>query len=385
MTPERTRSPWIQPVLVALAASAVVTLVVLAFTWPTKTATPQNIPVSVVGPQRAVDAFEQKVEERSPDTFDFVAADSRADAVAQIKHRETYGAVLLSGDKTPPIVFTAPAAGAAPAQILNGLAAQLQTQITQQAQAAQQKAMAKAAGNPQAASAVMARMSKAEPPKVRTAEVVSLSDQDPNGSGLATLAFPLALGGVIGGAMLSALVRNPLIRLLFTMVYAAVASLLLVLITHTWFEFIPGEFWLLVLGVGATLLATALFIVGCATLLGSPGIAVGAITTVLVANPMAGATAPWQFLPEPWGAIGQHMVPGAGNSLVRGLAYFPEADHSGQWWVLITWMLVGAALTALGVLLRRNTSGRDNSGSDTSEQGGEPRRREGATAATTHA
>ena len=67
-------------------------------------------------------------------------------------------------------------------------------------------------------------------------------------------------------------------------------------------------------------------IVGMNALIGRAGIAVGAVLTVLVGNPLSAAAQPLQFMVGPWGAIGQWFVPGASVTLLRDLSYFPDAD-----------------------------------------------------------
>jgi hypothetical protein len=76
-------------------------------------------------------------------------------------------------------------------------------------------------------------------------------------------------------------------------------------------------------------------------LFGRVGIAVGAVLTVLVGNPLSAAAQPLQFLVGPWGAIGQWFVPGASVSLLRDLSYFPSADALFPWLVLLGWAAVG--------------------------------------------
>lgn len=69
---------------------------------------------------------------------------------------------------------------------------------------------------------------------------------------------------------------------------------------------------------------------------------------MFIANPIAGATMPYQFLPAPWGEIGQNTVPGVANYLVRSLAYFPDANVAAQWIILGAWTAAGVILTLIG-------------------------------------
>ena len=69
---------------------------------------------------------------------------------------------------------------------------------------------------------------------------------------------------------------------------------------------------------------------------------------LLIANPISSAAQPKEFLPEPWGAIGQWFPPGAGATLIRNLSYFPHANSMFPWFVLSLWALVGILLGVLG-------------------------------------
>jgi|GEM_PF-5691591 len=81
--------------------------------------------------------------------------------------------------------------------------------------------------------------------------------------------------------------------------------------------------------------------------------AAGGDPTKLIANPNAAVATPWQFLPEPWGAIGQLFVPGASNWLLRSVNYFPDASDAQQWLVLLGWIVLGLALAAIAAARTR--------------------------------
>lgn len=100
--------------------------------------------------------------------------------------------------------------------------------------------------------------------------------------------------------------------------FAVSAGILLTLVLQTWFEYLQGDFWVNALVSGMSVLATSAFIVGCTSLLG------------------------------PRGIIGQYMVPGASNALIRSTSYFPDADATRQWWVLGAWIAFGIALALVG-------------------------------------
>lgn len=354
------RSSWIKVISTSLLASLIVALVILAFTWPTKTMEAKNLPVSIAGPEATVSQFEQSLKDRGIETFELKQAASREDAENQIRQRETYGAIVFT-EGAAPEVLTAPAANAAATQMLNGVATQLNAQIQQKALTAKTEALTQAvqAGGEQGAQAaaqleqMKAEAEKASAMAVKTTAVVPLSESDGSGNGLAIAAFPLVIGGILGGVLSLNLIKGTWRRFATATLYAVIAGALTALILSTWFGFIPGDFATLWAAFGATYLATASFIVGVSAL-ASPmaGLGVGAVITMFIGNPISGATMPSVFLPGAWGAIGQMMVPGASSALLRSIAYFPEAATSGQWLVLGSWIAFGLLAGVIGWALK---------------------------------
>lgn len=361
-TPAETleRSSWIKVISTSLLASLIVSLVILAFTWPTKTMETKNLPVSIAGPEVTVSQFEQSLKDQGIETFELKQATSREDAEQQIKQRETYGAIIFT-EGAAPEVLTAPAANAAATQMLNGVATQLNAQIQQKALAAKTEALTQAvqAGGEQAAQAaaqleqMKVQAEQASAMAVKTTAVVPLSESDSSGSGIAIAAFPLVIGGILGGSFSALRVNGTWRRFATATLYAVIGGALTALILNVWFGMIPGDFATLWAAFGATYLATASFIVGVSALASSMvGLGVGAVITMFIGNPISGATMPSVFLPGAWGAIGQMMVPGASSTLLRSIAYFPDAATSGQWLVLGSWMAVGLLAGVIGWALK---------------------------------
>ncbi|WP_314390487.1 ABC transporter permease [Rothia mucilaginosa] len=357
-TPER--SSWIKVISTSLLASLIVSLVILAFTWPTKTMETKNLPVSIAGPEVTVSQFEQSLKDQGIETFELKQATSREDAENQIKQRETYGAIIFT-EGAAPEVLTAPAANAAATQMLNGVATQLNAQIQQQALAAKTEALTQAvqAGGEQGAQAaaqleqMKVQAEQASAMAVKTTAVVPLSESDSSGSGIAISAFPLVIGGILGGSFSALRVNGTWRRFVTAILYAVIGGALTALILNVWFGLIPGDFATLWAAFGATYLATASFIVGVGAL-SSPliGLAVGAVITMFIGNPISGASMPSVFLPGAWGQIGQMLVPGASSTLLRSIAYFPEAATSGQWLVLGSWIAFGLLAGVIGWALK---------------------------------
>ena len=357
-TPER--SSWIKVISTSLLASLIVAVVILAFTWPTKTMEAKNLPVSITGPEVTVSQFEQSLKDRGIETFELKQATSREDAENQIKQRETYGAIVFT-EGAAPEVLTAPAANAAATQMLNSVATQLNAQIQQQALAAKTEALTQAvqAGGEQGAQAaaqleqMKAEAEKASAMTVKTTAVVPLSESDSSGSGIAISAFPLVIGGILGGSFSALRVNGTWRRFATATLYAVIGGALTALILNVWFGLIPGDFATLWAAFSATYLATASFIVGVSALaVPIVGLGAGAVVTMFIGNPISGATMPSVFLPGAWGAIGQMMVPGASSTLLRSIAYFPEVATSGQWLVLGSWIAFGLLAGVIGWALK---------------------------------
>ena len=316
------RSSWLKVLLTSLLASLIVAVVILAFTWPTKTMETKNLPVSIAGPEVTVSQFEQSLKDQGVETFELKQASSREEAEQQIKQRETYGAIIFT-EGAAPEVLTAPAANAAATQMLNGVAAQLEQM---KVQAEQASAMA-----------------------VKTTAVVPLSESDSSGTGLAIAAFPLVIGGILGGVLSLNLIKGTWRRFATATLYAVIAGALTALILSTWFGFIPGDFATLWAAFAATYLATASFMIGMGALLvPAAGLGLGVVVTMFIGNPISGASMPSAFLPGAWGQIGQMMVPGASSTLLRSIAYFPEAATSDQWLVLGSWIAFGLLAGVIG-------------------------------------
>ena len=350
------RSSWLKVLLTSLQASLIVAVVILAFTWPTKTMEAKNLPVSIAGPEVTVSQFEQSLKDQGIETFDLKQASSREEAEQQIKQRETYGAIIFT-EGAAPEVLTAPAANAAATQMLNGVATQLNAQIQQKALTAKTEALTQAvqAGGEQGAQAaaqleqMKAQAEQASAMTVKTTAVVPLSDSDTSGSGIAIAAFPLVMGGTIGGVLSLTLIKGTWRRFATATLYAVIAGALTALILSTWFGFIPGDFATLWAAFGATYLATASFMIGMGALLvPAAGLGLGAVVTMFIGNPISGASMPSVFLPGAWGQIGQMMVPGASSTLLRSIAYFPEVSTSDQWLVLGSWIAFGLLTGVIG-------------------------------------
>ncbi|GAA1056932.1 hypothetical protein GCM10017608_10520 [Agromyces luteolus] len=343
-TPESTtpsvpqKTPMWRTITLSTVLTALIAVVLLAFSWPALTAEPKGVALALTGPEAAVSAVQPLLEEQAGDTFDITTVDDRDAAVEGIEQRDYAGAIILG---TEPELLTASANGTIN-QVIAGLADPLQEALDAQA-TAQAAAMADAQGLD--ASAIAA-------PEITLAvtDVVPLSEDDPNGSLLTSAFFPILFGGMIGGIVISTAIVGSLRRIVGVTVYSAVGGLVLTSILQNWFGAIQGDFltnWgAFALAIGAI----AAPIIGFVGLLGRAGIAVGPVVMMLFANPISGAALPAQFLPGIWGTVGQWFPPGAAATLVRELSYFPDANMLFSWLVLGAWFVGGLLLAFVGHL-----------------------------------
>jgi len=318
---------WLQALGVGLVGSLVVGLIALAFLWPSKVAEPRGYPVAITGSSsQQVAAMKKAIEQNTGDVITLVDVTDREEAVRKIEHREVYGALVLSMPQ--PEVLTASANG----QAANGIMTTMSTTLQEKLRMLSSRSLPAGASAPQIT--------------VKVTDIVALHTQKFD---IAQLTLPLALGGIVGGAALSRLVRGRWQRLGALVVYSLLAGGVLYLIIQTWFDLLPAQFWAITGAFSLGIFATASVIAGAFTQFGMRGLAAAGALVMLFANPLSGMTIPPFFLPEPWGAIGQGLTIGAAGTLLRSASYFPAASI----WVPITVLCVWSLIGALGVVLQK--------------------------------
>ena len=321
------RTPWGRVAAIGIVLAAVVAVIVLAFSWPNVTSEPKGVPLAIVGPGEQIEALEAALDERAPGLFAVSTAADRDAAVAAIERRDVYGAILLGPE---PEVLTASAGSPIVAQQLTAFASVLESRLRD------------------AVAAQLPEGVTPPPVTVAVADVVPLAESDPRGTGLVSAAFPVVLGGMLGGILISLAIVGAVRRLVALGVYVVVAGLVIAGIMQGWFGVLQGSYLLNAAVLAAGLLAIGATIVGFAALVGRPGVAIGPVLFLLIANPISSAAQPAEFLPEPWGAVGQWFPPGAGATLLRDASYFPAADTTFPWLVLAGWSAAGILLALVG-------------------------------------
>lgn len=336
-------------VVAPIAAAAAICLILLALSWPTLVAKPRQLPVAITGQSQAVAQAEAAITARSGDAIDLVPVSDRAAAVAAIKERKAIGAVIL--DPAHPEVLTASAGGSAEQQVMTGLATGLQRQLQQQVP--QQPGQHLRPQTPGASAA----------PSLTVTDVVPLSADDPTGSRLAIAGLPLALGGVVGGALLSSALSGVKRQLIGLAGYAVLAGLGLAAILGPWYGAFQGTYAIGAAAIAMIVLPVAAVVIGLRRLLGSAGLAVAAPLFILGATPLSGATVPRDFLPHPWADLGGWFPQGAGTTLLRNLSYFPDAPTTSGWLVPAVWTGIGLALILLSLRRAAVGTAADSAGS----------------------
>lgn len=303
-TPEPT--PWTRVIAIPIVVATVLSLIVLAFLWPARTGEARNLPIVVAGPAAAAEQVVAGLEQRAEGVFTVTVVDDRAAAVEALERRQAYGAIVVVAT---PEVLTASAASPVAAQALGALASAFEAPVQ---------------------------------------DVVPLAETDPRGAGLAAAALPLTIGGLLAGVLIALGVRGRIRRLVALAASAVVAGLALTGILQGWLGVLQGDYLVNAGAIALTVLAVGAAVSGLAAVLGRPGVAVAAATLVLGAVPLASAATPVEFLPAPWGAVGQWFPPGAASTLLRDLSYFPAADATFPWLVLAGWAAAGIGLVAAG-------------------------------------
>ena len=310
--------------LTAIVVAGVVTvqaLMVLAFAWPAANVGPRELPVAVAGHPQAVEQAEAALAAvpgpgGEEPAFDVVTVDDSAAATAAIEDRDVYGAVVVSPDG--PQLLVASAAGPAVAQMLRTAAAEL---------------------SPAGAG-------------VPVEDVVPTDPDDPIGAGLGAAVFPLVMTSVAGGIVAGFALRSTRYRLAAITGIAVVGGLVSAAVLQYPLG-ILGSSYLEVAGVLALLIAAvSAAMAGLVAAFGRVGAILGVLTMIFIGNPLSAAASAWEMLPQPWGALGQLLPPGAGVSATRSVAFFDGAAAARPLTVLAVWFVAGLALLVLGGLTR---------------------------------
>ncbi|MFE0807311.1 ABC transporter permease [Streptomyces sp. NPDC058794] len=308
-------------IAVIVLVPVLVSLALWAFAWPASRTAPRDLPLGVAGPPTAVARVEERLAQREG-AFELHRYADEAAARDAVEDRTVYGAVVAGGDGVK--LLTASAASPAVAQ-------SLRQAVTEQTSAAGTA--------------------------VQVVDVVPAPGTDPRGAALSASVLPLALAGIATGAVATLLGLRGLRALLALVGAAALTGLVAAAIAHSWLGALTGDWWTVAGVFGLSTLAVGAGVAGLAALLGRTGLALGGAVMMLLGNPFSAASSAPEMLPEPAGAIGQWLPPGAGASLLRSVSFFDGAAATGPALTLAWWALLGLGAVLVGGTLRRRTRG----------------------------
>ncbi|MEX1651708.1 ABC transporter permease [Streptomyces pseudovenezuelae] len=304
-------------VLVPLLAA----LALWAFAWPAARTAPRDLPLGVAGPAAATAPLEQQLRQHAG-AFEIHHYADEAAARSAIEDRTVYGAVVVTAQG--PELLTASAASPVVAQLL-------QQAVTRQATA-----------------------SGAE---VRTVDVVPTPASDPRGSVLSSSVLPLTLSGIMAGAVVTLLGLRGLRAVTALLVGAALVGVVAAALAHSWLGVLTGNWWAEAGSLALAMLAVSAAVAGLAALAGPAGIGAVAFLVMFLGNPFSGAASAPQLLPEPVGAIGQWLPPGASATLLRSVSFFDGAAAPGPALTLAWWAALGLGAVVLGNALKSRSRG----------------------------
>jgi hypothetical protein len=302
--PLRTRA--MRALLIAIVLQ---TLFVFFFVFPGHDPKPNGLPVAVVGPPAATQAFSQALRQRGD--FEVKRTASPAAARQLIRDREVYGAFALSGPGAVRQTIVASAASLPAAQIV--------TEIGRRAGALTQ------------------------------AEVKPLPANDPRGVTLNLLVLPLIITSILMSIVATNLVPDVDVRARTALasVGGLAGGVIAVAIANWWLDALEGPWLAEALVIALAVFAIAITSAGLIRLLGPPGIAVPFLLFLMLGNPASGLASAPELLPTPWAELGQFLPPGALGSALRGTAAFDGAGVPFADVVLLAWAALGVALVAL--------------------------------------
>ncbi|GAB2730610.1 ABC transporter permease [Streptomyces bullii] len=317
-----TRTPVRRLITVVLLVPVLAALALWAFAWPAARTAPRDVPLGVAGPAAATAPIEKRLGEREG-AFEIHRYADEAAAREAIQDRTVYGAVVAT-DRGPKLL-TASAASPTVAQLLQRTVA------------------------PQAASGGA---------QIDTADVVTAPANDPRGAALSASVLPLALAGIAAGSMVTALGPRGVRAAVALLGAAALVGVVAAAVAHSWLDVLTGDWWAEAAAFGLSTLAVGGAVAGLGALAGTAGAGIMAAVVMLLGNPFSGAASAPHMLPEPAGAIGQWLPPGAGATLLRSVAYFDGAAATGPALTLAWWAALGLGAVLLGGTLGARAANR---------------------------
>lgn len=281
----------------------------------------QGPPLAVAGPEAAVGKVTAALDEKQPGAFDITTYGSPEDARDAVHGRDAIGGLAVGPDGVT--VYTAAGAGSTYKTLLTTIGGGLEDQDT----------------------------------RVTYDEVAPTTDDDPNASGLSVLALPLAFGGMISAGLLSFTMKKRYgMRVIGSLTFSVIAGLLVGAILQFGFGTFDANYWATSLILALGIAGTSMFVLGLESLIGYAGLGIGAVLRLFVSNPLSGIATGWQWLPSPWGMIGQYLPIGAAGNAARSVGFFDGAGATHSVVTLVVWVLIGLGFVGLATIKDRTSS-----------------------------
>ncbi|MEU6349709.1 ABC transporter permease [Streptomyces sp. NPDC047072] len=303
---------------VVLLVPLLAALALWAFAWPAARTAPRDLPLGVAGPATATAQMEKALRQHEG-AFEIHHYADEAAARDAIADRTVYGAVVVTAQG--PELLTASAASPVVAQLLQ--------------QAVAQQTAASGGGA-----------------EVKVTDVVPASANDPRGAALSSSVLPLALAGIIAGAVVTVVGLRGFRAVVALTGAAALVGVVAAALAHSWLDVLGGNWWAEAGVFALSTLAVSAAVAGVAALVGTAGVGVVALLVMFLGNPFSGASSAPQLLPEPVGTVGQWLPPGASASLLRSVSFFDGAAATGPVLTLSWWAALGLGAVVLGSALK---------------------------------
>ncbi|KQB84529.1 hypothetical protein [Corynebacterium oculi] len=310
-TEEKGNRPALKLLGILLGVPCVLIVMLLAFLVPSLNSGASDLPLGVSGPAPAVEQVTEALDQRSPGAFDITTYDSADGAVDAVKNRDEIGAISL--DANGITVVTASGAGTPYSQLLKQIGEGLEAQ-----------------GN-----------------SVEYRDVAPFPEEDPTGSAIATLGLPVVFGGNVSAMLLIFLLKGyPRLSILGGILLSITGGISTAAVLQYGFHVLDGDFILTAAALSLGIAAICMTLQGLHNLAGMTGIGIAGILLLFLANPLAGLATGPDWLPAPWGEIGQLLPIGAAGTAIRSAAYFDGAGSGTAFLVLSCWTLAGFLMAA---------------------------------------
>lgn len=311
-----TERPVRRLLTVLVGVPALLIVMLLCFLTPSLNSGAKDLPLAIAGPPQATNRITSALEAKAPGSFETTTYEQPDQAGQAVKDRQAVGAIAVGANGIT--VMTASGAGTPYVQLLKGIGAGLE-----------------ATGQ-----------------HVTYEDLAPMTNEDPTGVTITSLALPLAFGGNVSAVLLITLLRkSPWLRMLGAALMSLASGLAITALLQFGFHTIDGGFWMTTGALTLGIAAISLTVIGAKDLLGYPGLGLGGFLILFISNPLSGIATGPQWLPAPWGEIGQLMPIGAAGTAMRSAVFFNGAGAGQAVIVLTCWALAGLVMSALGTRL----------------------------------